>query len=240
MIVRYVRGLLCALFFVAGFSASSAYDMRDYWPNPAAGEQLLVQDATIAYGPEILSVLHRYRRGPIVSGVQTLQLDDYISTSGWIDQWELKPDATAGILEYADRYVGSRLVYKAGKEIKWGKTLSVNDVILSNPVEVDVAASSGVTAGPWNYGYNSLTIEEFIPSFTNDGGLVFSNVLKVYLYQSFCIDAACSYPAGQNIWKNRYWLAPGVGIVQTDYIAPDVRRDYAKTITRTVAMPNTP
>lgn len=40
--------------------------MADYWPSPIAGEQLLVQDASVAYGPETLSVLHRYKNGPTI------------------------------------------------------------------------------------------------------------------------------------------------------------------------------
>ena len=37
-------------------------NMADYWPDLAAGVQLIVQDATDAYGPGTLSVLRRYRR----------------------------------------------------------------------------------------------------------------------------------------------------------------------------------
>ena len=208
-------------------------NMIDYWPNPATGEQLLVQDATKAYGPETLSVLHRYKKGGTVNGLQCIQLDDYTS-NGWVDAWEYRFDATAGMLEVGDKTSNSHLVYFSGKEIKWGNVQNVGDSI-SGSIQVDVSKSSGVSAGAWNYGSWALNVEAVLPTFTNDGGLVFANVVQIWSLQSWCKDNACVYPSGQNITQSRYWLAPGVGIIQTDYLAPSARRDYAKSVTRTCA-----
>lgn len=228
------------LIMVFGIFSGDAFshDMADYWPNPAMGEQLIVQDATTAYGPETLTVLSRYRKGGTVDSLPVIQLDEYTATGGWLDAWEYRFDATNGVLEVADKYPSSvHKVFKIGNEIKWGGSLNVGNTIAGN-VEVDLTKSTNVPSGPSIYGYHSMTLEEFIPSFTNDGGLTFSNVIKVYVFQSWCSTSTCNYPAGQNVWQIRYWLAPGVGVIQKDYLAPTVRRDYAKSVTLTVAMPN--
>jgi len=210
-------------------------DMADYWPNPVTGEQILVQDATDAYGPGTLSVLHRYRKGGTVNNLPVIQLDDYITT-GWLDAWEYRFDATHGMIEVANKFPGKRQVYRANKWIPWGGVVTIGGSI-GQGLEVDLTKSTGVAAGPSNYGWQSIQFEELIPEFTNDGGLEFQDVVKIYVEQSWCINAACAYPSGQSIYQMRYWLAPGLGFVQIDYILPTARRDYAKSVTKTVAMP---
>ncbi len=212
-------------------------NMADYWPSLATGYQLLVQDATVAWGADTLTILHRYHNGS--SGI--VLLDDYDHPDGWLDTWSYVKDPARGMLEISDKYPGGKnLVLKPGKEIPWGGMMNVGDVVSGN-VEVNVAASTGVTAGPGNYGYQSVTLSEVIQSFTNDGGLVFPNVAKISVFQSWCKTPACDYPAGQNAYTFVYWMAPGKGFIQIDYLtAPSPftpRRDYAKSITETVCMP---
>jgi hypothetical protein len=40
----------------------------------------------------------------------------------------------------------------------------------------------------------------------------------VQMFQSFCITTQCTWPTGQATWRGRYWLAPGVGFVQTEFL----------------------
>lgn len=210
-----------------------AFNMNDYWPNPTTGEQLLVQHFTKVSGIETLAVLQRYKKGDTVKGLPVIQLDECF-TNGWADAWEYRLDPTLGMVEVGDKTTNSHLVYLAGKEIKWGGIQNVGDK-LSGSIQVDVAQSTGVSAGFWNYGSWSMTIEAFLPSFTNDGGMTFANVVQIWNFQSWCKDSGCVYPSGQNSEQTRYWLAPGIGTIQTDFLAPNTQRYYAKSVTRTCA-----
>jgi hypothetical protein len=127
-------------------------------------------------------------------------------------------------------------VYVVGKEIQWGGVMNLYDVV-SRSLQVDVSASTGVSSGYWNYGTQQITFSAFYSSFTTDAGLVFSNVVKLHIFQSWCANAGCSYPTGQSIWTMDYWLAPGVGIVQIDYLSPSTRRDYALSLAETWPTP---
>jgi len=235
MIYRALASLL--IFIGATMSANAqSVNMADYWPSPAVGEQLLVQDATLAYGPEVLSVLHRYRVGAPIGGKAVTQLDDYITTTGWLDAWFLYKNGPS-IIEIANTFpVNKRNIYKVGKEITWGATMNVGDVTQGS-IEIDLTKSTGIVAGPSNYGWQRITYEAFLPTFTNDGGLAFTNVVRMRVFQSWCKTNACDYPAGQSSYEMTYWMAPGLGMIQIDYISPTVRRDYAKSVTRTALIP---
>lgn len=206
------------------------FDLRNYWPNPATGEQLVVQDKTSAYGPELKTILRRYVKRGTVDGHSVIRLDEYGST-GWIDGWEYRDDGSQ-ILEVGTAQGSAHKVYKIGKEIPWGGVQNVNDVV-TRSLEVDVAKSSGVSAGYWNYGYQKIELKDFISSFTNDGGLTFSDVVKMGVFQSWCANSGCAWPSGQTYVQMDYWLAPGIGIVQVDYLTPTARRDYASAILTT-------
>jgi len=234
---RFITGSAIWLSFISSMAAQSV-DIRNYWPQPAVNNQLITQDYTLAWGPLTKTILHRYVKRGVVRGNPVYRLDDYLST-GWIDAWEYRNDGT-NILEVADFVGGQHIVYSVGNEILWGGIQNIGDV-LSRSVIVDVSASSGVTAGYWNYGHNSVTYSALLPTFTNDGGLTFSNVLKLHVFQSWCANTGCAYPSGQLIWTVDYWFAPSVGIIQTDYLSAPApftaRRDFALTISETWETP---
>lgn len=210
-------------------------DLRTYWPSPAEGEQIVVQDRTQANGGGTFkNVLRRYVNRGEVNDLPVIRLDEF-NHSGWLDAWELRDDGTQ-ILEVGTWQGTVHKVYKAGKEIPWGGAQNVGDVI-ERQLEVDVAKSSGVTAGYWNYGYQKITITDFLPTFTNDGGMTFSDVVKMNVFQSWCSAAGCAYPSGQNITILDYWMAPGVGMIQIDSQTPTVRRNYASSVTNTWETP---
>ena len=170
-------------------------NMADYWPDLAAGVQLIVQDATDAYGPGTLSVLRRYRRGGTVGGHPVIQMDEFIPT-GWVDAWEYRFDATHGMIEVANKFPGKHQVYKPNKWIPWGGVVTIGGSI-GQGLEVDIPNSTGVAVGPGNYGWQSVQFEELIADFTNDGGLTFSNVVKILVFQSWCANYACAYPSAR-------------------------------------------
>lgn len=210
-------------------------DLRTYWPNPAAGEQLIVQDRTQANGGGTFkNVLRRYVNRGTVDGNPVVRLDEF-NHSGWLDAWEYRDDGSQ-ILEVGTWQGAIHKVYKTGKEIPWGGVQNVGDMI-ERQLEVDVSKSTGVTPGYWNYGYQKITFTDFLPSFTNDGGLTFENVVKLSVFQSWCGAQGCAYPDGQNIATMDYWLAPGVGMIQIDSQAPTVRLNYASSIDTTWETP---
>jgi hypothetical protein len=208
-------------------------DLRDYWPQPAATLQIINQDWAQT-SPTFRSVLRRYVKRGQVRGVDVYRLDAYINT-GWLSAWEYRDDGTQ-ILEVATELPGSHLVYEVGKEIQWGGVMTLNDVV-TRAVHVDVAASTGVTSGYWNWGTQKITFAAFYSSFTTGAGLTFSNVVKLNNFQSWCANSGCSYPSGQNIWTQNYYLAPGVGVVQIDYVSPTTRTDATMPVAETWETP---
>jgi hypothetical protein len=209
-------------------------DLRAYWPDPATGEQLVVQERTSAYPSIPKALLRRYVKRGTVEGNPVVRMDEY-SGQGWQSGWEMRDDGTQ-MLEVGTAQASSHKVYKAGKEIHWGGVLEIG-VPAGRSLEVDVSKSTGVTAGYWNYGYQQIELKEFICSFTNDGGLTFADVVKLGVFQSWCAASGCAYPGGQSIVTMDYWLAPGVGIVQVDYLTPNARRDYAVGVLETWETP---
>lgn len=233
--MKKIAALLVAYFVLLMPSAfaQQTVNMADYWPNPAVGEQLLVQHAVYGGAPDNLAVLSRFRRGGSVNGFPVIQLDDYIST-GWLDAWEYRFDPTHGVIEVANKFPGKRQVYKNLKWIPWGGIVSIPSSF-GQSIEVDVPNSTGVSVGPSNYGYQGITFHEVLPTFTNLGGMTFSNVVRMSVLQSWCNTWTCTYPSQQTVYNMDYWIAPGVGIIQTTW--PGIGSHYARSITRTVAMP---
>jgi hypothetical protein len=210
-------------------------DLRAYWPQPAAGTQLIVQSKTDAFStPGHKTITRRYVNRGTVEGNPVMRMDEYNST-GWLSGWEFYDDGTQ-LLEVGTAQSASHKIYKAGKEIQWGGEMDLEQVS-ARSLEVDVAKSSGVTAGYWNYGYQRIELKEFIESFENDGGLTFCDVVKLNVLQSWCATSGCAWPTGQSVVTLDYWLAPGVGIVQLDYLTPNARRDYASAVVETWETP---
>lgn len=209
-------------------------DMAAYWPNPPQGQQLMVQDCSVAWGAEAMTVLRRYRRIGAVNGQPLIQLDEYTS-GGWLSAWEYRHDPTHGVIETANRFPGVRMAYKPGKWIIWGGQMTVGQNIQQG-IEVDLPASTGVVSAPGNYGWQSVTFEALHPTFTSGSGAAYSDVVQIRVLQSWCKNWTCAFPAGQNVFEIRYWLAPAVGIVQVEYIAPDARTDFARHVFNTAAM----
>ena len=234
--------LLALLLILVPWPAAAA-NICDYWPTIQAGRQQIVQFQATQGTAQWLGLTQRYVNRGSVGGYPVLRLDDFNST-GWLDAWEMRCDSGRGWLEVADHFPGgNHKVYTVGKEIPWGGTVEVGQVI-NLPVHVNVAASTGETSGIHNWGRQILTFEELLPTMTLPSGLVFDNVLKVHLLHSWCkANSDCSYPANQWTWKVRYWFAPGVGIVQIQYLqSPNQtfdppRIDYAKAVIVTHEMP---
>lgn len=216
-----------------------AVDLRHYWPSPAAGRQLVIQTEASQGGNVWLGTTHRYVNRGKVRGADVLRLDDF-GAPGWLDAWELRNDG-AQTLEVADWFPSGHKVYEVGREISWGGIQSVGDVI-ARTIHVDVAASTGETVGPQNWGTQQLTFEAQGP-LTLPSGLTFPDTVQLRMFQSFCLTYACTWPAEQATWVTRHWFAPGVGIVQTQYLkAPGQafdppRIDYATSITTTWETP---
>lgn len=228
-----MKRLLLALAMLPSSAFAQTVDLRSYWPQPTT-EQLVAQDHTNEWNDNRKTVLRRFVKRGTVRGTPVIRLDEY-NYAGWLDAWEYRDDGSQ-ILEVATDTPSAHIVYVIGKEIQWGGVMSLNDVV-TRSVQVDVAASTGVTAGYWNYGNQKITFSSFYSTFTTDAGLVFSNVVKLRVHQAWCANAGCSYPTGQNIWSMDYFLAPGVGIVQLDYILPNARRDYVVGLAETWPTP---
>src|SRR5688572_11688897 len=190
-------------------------DLRAYWPTLAEKKQLIVQEHATQNGNTWMGPTRRYVNRGQVRDHDVLRLDDF-NASGWLNAWELRDDGTQ-MLEVADQFpAGKHKVYEVGKEFSWGGEQNVGDVV-TRQIHVDVAASQGEVVAPQNWATAKLTFEDLLPSFTNLGGMTFSDVVVVQMFQSFCITAQCQWPSGQATWRGRYWLAPGVGFVQTEF-----------------------
>ncbi len=225
--------VLCLLFGVTHADAQTV-DLRNYWPQPAAGLQIINQDW--ATSPAFRSLLRRYvKRGQVRSN-DVYRLDEYTSSTGWIDAWELRDDGTQMLEVGTWTSPTVHLVYEVGKEIQWGGSMTLND-FSTRTVHVDVSASTGVTSGYWNWGTQKITFSAFYSSFTNAHGLTFSNVVKLNVFQSWCANSGCAYPSGQNIWTMNYYLAPGVGIVELEYLTPTARTDAVLFASETLETP---
>lgn len=214
-------------------------DLRTYWPNPASGKQLIVQDEGVNGGAPFFATTHRYVKRGQLGGHDVLRKETYNST-GWLNAWQLRDDGTQ-MLEVGDEFPGKHLVYETGKEFTWGGQQQVGDIV-TRQVHIDVAASTGVQTGPDNWATAKLTVEDCLPSFTNLGGMTFCDVVVVQMFQSFCRDAQCAWPAGQSTWRTRYWFAPDVGFIQTEFLQNpngpiSGRKNYAVGILETWETP---
>ena len=62
-------------------------DLRAYWPQPAAGTQLIVQSKTDAFStPGQKTITRRYVNRGTVEGNPVMRMDEYNST-GWLSGW---------------------------------------------------------------------------------------------------------------------------------------------------------
>lgn len=226
-----MRGWVLALLLLAAPAGAQTVDLRTYWPQPATSLQLTSQEW--ATSPSFRAILRRYVGRGTVRGVGVTRLDEYAPT--WLSAWEYRDDGTQ-ILEVATWQGTSHLVYEVGKEIQWGGVMALS-AVSTRTIHVDVAASSGVTSGYWNWGTQKITFSQLYTTYTTAAGLTFANVVRLSVLQSWCANAGCAYPSGQNIWTMDYYLAPGVGIVQTDYLTPTTRTDAALVLSETWETP---
>lgn len=215
-----------ALFLVSGITAhAQTIDMKNYFPTVTGSNALikLVSSLNTNGTTSANTLITQYS----ASGTTLLQKDfalrQNLSGYDWVDTWYMKRKPTK-LIEYRDDYPTANgtqaLVYETNKEINWGGTYTIGQEVTSNVV-ADPAQSIGLNASdPWRYAFHSFKLENILSSFTV-GGTTYSNVAVVYHYQIICADSQCNYlngPTSAKIYVLRFWLAPQVGIVQTEYI----------------------
>lgn len=223
-------------------------NMLDYWPAPDGGSRLIKHISTDFYGKPFEGMRSIYDR----TSRDTFTKQDFILKSAdrptHHDTWYLKRQ-NQRLIEYRDDLrLGTgtslfRVVYRKGREIDWGGRYSLSPT--SNTTEsrilVDVQKSNSFfeTAQPSRHGYASTKLEAVLPTFVA-GPFTYQNVAVLYHYQSMCLDKACDprtpiydgrgkQTGGAQIWELRYWLAPGKGIIQTQYLrTSNVKTDASK------------
>ena len=96
--------------------------------------------------------------------------------------------------------------------------MKVGDTV-ENSLEMDMNKTTGIPSdSPSKYGYNKLTLSEYIPAMTI-AGKTYSDVLHMKLSQSFCKTAACTVAGTDySYWILEYYFAPGKGIIKTVYM----------------------
>jgi hypothetical protein len=187
--------------------------MRDYWPDLAHGQSLVVQDASRNGG---LTKLSRYSRTGSILGQSVMRIDEYNPPNNtWTDAWEYRFDGPT-MLEVADWELGeTHKVFTPGKEICWGGEMSIGDTVRNT-----LAISAHHSKKTWPLfgvrGTNETTYQEFIPQFTNIHGLQFENVVKIHNRQTFWHFWKFKF-FGASVYEVHRWHAPRVGYVQIDY-----------------------
>jgi hypothetical protein len=210
--------------------------MPEYWPSLAPGKTLIKHLSTDKYGPPFENMRSRY------SGQMdgSIQKQDFVYTApnvfSYIDTWYLKTE-NGTLLEYRDDLsidgVISSGVYIPGKEINWGNiyTLSGSKKVTEGQFIIDPTTSSAAypETAPNRYGYAYFKLENILPTLTV-GSNMYKTVAVVYHYQTVCLDNGCDttkpiynssgkQTGGAFEWELRFWLAPGKGIIQTEYIS---------------------
>jgi hypothetical protein len=142
--------------------------------------------------------------------------DYYTSTPGTlIDEWGIRITGSGDVLETYDKFPDKTYYYLPGKEINWGRTLSVGET-LGASVQMDMSRTTGIgPTSPSQYGYNSITVVKHHPSLRMQG-TTYDNVLEISLFQSFCITNECTVPVtGYYYVSLQYYFAYGKGIIKT-------------------------
>jgi hypothetical protein len=202
-------------------------DIRDYWPKVANGSAITVSYSHAdlvqpAYPINGYGGITRYVYSAPQGLSESFIKEDYASYPSITlqDKWRMKyavaPNGAGSILEYADDFPPATYAFLS-TPIAWGGRQSLSD-IFSIYYKQDPSQSSGLSVDPSNLGINQIWVRQLLPSFTNPFGLVFTDVLKVQVYQAYCNDAVCSAPTTLAIVD--YWLAKGIGQIGLDYTYP--------------------
>jgi hypothetical protein len=243
-------GVLTALMVtdVARAEPLTGINMPDYWPQPPEDTRLIKHISTDFYGKRLEGLRSIYRS----TSRDTFTKRDYIIKSAsrptHNDTWYLR--RRKGVLvEYRDDLKLAtnpniiRVIYRPGREINWGGRyeLPPGRSTTESSIAVDAQRSDAYfsTSPASQYGYTSTKLEAILPTFTA-GPYTYEDVAVVYHYQSICLDKACNPDApvynakgaqvgGAQVWQLRYWLAPGKGIIQTQYLqSSNVKGDPTK------------
>lgn len=186
-------------------SYPTTFNLKEFWPNPPTGMAYIKEyDAGIA---------SKYFYTP--AGFLVKQ-DYYTNTPGvLIDEWGIRITGSGDVLETYDTFPDKTYYYLPGKEINWGRVLSVGET-LGGSVQMDLSRSTGIDAtSPSQYGYNSITVVKHHPSLQLQG-VTHNNVLEISLFQSFCITNECKTPVtGYYYVSLQYYFAYGKGIIKT-------------------------
>ncbi len=191
------------------------YRMQDYWPWPSVGTA--TEKVFSRVGGSRPSLITR----TVAVGGSRYQLHDFIchpNNPALYYIWHLDRAADGTVREWAtDEYEAacSRLIYLAGKEIYWGNTLTVGQTVGAQ-IGVDLTKSLDATAGPHNWGWQSLTLVKQFPSFVVQGA-TYQDVIQLRVFQAWCKTAACDYPNGRNDWNLDYYMARGIGTIRIVY-----------------------
>jgi hypothetical protein len=222
--------------------------MLDYWPTFSGYTTLIKHISTDFYGQPFEGMRSVYRG----QSQDRFTKQDFIYKSkgrfNLNDTWYLKREGGL-LIEYRDDLrVGSssgsvRVIYRKGKEIKWGgafDTAPGRNVLESHiVVDADLSDPFFATSAPSRYGYASTKLEAVLPTFTA-GPYSYETVAVLHHYQTKCLDKTCNANApvynskgkqvgGAQSWEIRYWMAPHKGIIQTQYLkTSNVRGDPTK------------
>jgi hypothetical protein len=245
--------LMFSLQVVLGMTDASANQttsirMLDYWPTFSGYTTLIKHISTDFYGQPFEGMRSIYRG----QSQDRFTKQDYIFKSKGRfrhnDTWYLRREGDL-LVEYRDDLQISagaepvRVIYRKGKEIKWGGAFDTspgrNAMESHIVVDANVSDPFFVTSVPSKYGYASTRLEAVLPSFAA-GPYTYENVAVLHHYQTMCLDKSCDANApvynskgkqigGAQSWEIRYWMAPQKGIIQTQYLkTSNVRGDPTK------------
>lgn len=185
-------------------------NMCTYWPMPEVEKPLTVKHDKRT---------HVYKFGNLINGFRTTQLVEQDKNTGAIqDIWEYRHDPR-GVLEVADYETGGvHKVFQKGYELNWGGEM-VEGQTVSNLVCMDIAKSTRVWPLIGTRGWMDITFEKLHPTFINDAGLVFNDVVQLYSYQTLYKFWPIK-KLGRTSWVVRHYRAPDIGLVQIEYLDP--------------------
>lgn len=183
----------------------TTFTLKEYWPNPPAGMAYIKE-----YDAGLASKYIHTADGFLV------KQDYYINTPNeLIDEWGIRITAAGDVLETYDKFPDKTYYYLPGKEINWGRALSIGET-LGDSVQMDMSRTTGIgPTSPSQYGYNTITLVKHHPSIQLQG-VTHQNVLEISLFQSFCITNECTVPVtGYYYVSLQYYFAYGKGIIKT-------------------------
>ena len=121
---------------------------------------------------------------------------DYKSDGTFLDNWFMQYRPGQGVVEWRDDYPTKRIVMSP--PIFWGDMVRIGDTVTNTP-SFDTFKCSPLQIGS---GEQIVVFEELLPSWTNNSGETFNDVL-VFSYQQ-------RWNGGK--WTGgRYWNAAGLG-----------------------------